>query len=105
MTTELIRKRGVVNHTTISQLGAMVHLGISGGRTKIINETTVELPVSNGYHVRIEYMPATDTYTVSRIYRRGLKEWDKGTANLVYNHQLSSAAWNASCFQNVEFGD
>lgn len=86
-------------HTNmLQQIGARNFLAISGGRINRINETTIELPINQGYSVRIEYRFGTDTYTVQRIFRRGLKTWIKGEATEIYNDQLGEIAYMASCY-------
>lgn len=92
------------NTTTISQIGRMNVLAISGGRVKAIDAETIELPVHAGYHVRVQYMPGSDTYTVSRIFRRSGKEWVKGQVDHVYCDELGEVAYQASCYVNVDFG-
>ena len=87
-----------INRTTVEQIGRMNVLAISGGRIKAITETTIELPVHAGYHVRIEYVRGSDTYTVTRLFRRGAKEWVKGQATNVYNTELGEIAYRASCY-------
>jgi len=87
------------------QIGTMNILAISGGR--VIHHTdgnTLSLPVANGYRVEVEYLPVPDVYEVRRVYVRGLKRWVKGTVTNVYATQLGDVAYDASCFQNVEFG-
>lgn len=92
------------NTTTISQIGRMNVLAISGGRVKAIDEHTIELPVRAGYHVRVAYIPGSDTYTVSRIFRRAGKEWVKGQVDHVYCDELGEVSYQASCYVNVDFG-
>lgn len=89
--------------TCVSQIGQMNVYAISGGRVKLTADGKVELPVSSGYLVRVEY-DASDTYTVSRVLRRGDKEFIKGRETLVYADELGEVAYRASCFRSDEFG-
>lgn len=73
---------------------------ISGGRIKGIADG-IELPVGNGYTVRIQLTPA-DEYIVSRVFRRAGKEWIKGQREGVYCDQVSEAAYFASCFRSYD---
>lgn len=75
------------------QIGRLNILSISGGRV-VAHENGIELPVSNGYRVRIELAP-DDTYTVSRIFKRAGKEWVKGQRKGVYFDEVSEAAYYA----------
>lgn len=105
MTTTQHRQQLGVTATTLSQIGMMNVLAISGGR--VIHHTNVNvlsLPVSNGYRVEVEYLPVPDTYTVRRVYVRGLKRWVKGEATNVYATELGEVAYHASCFRNGDFG-
>lgn len=82
------------------QIGMMNILSISGGRIRAI-ENGIELPVSNGYSVRVE-LTAGDDYTVSRIFRRGAKEWVKGSRDRVYCDEVSEAAYFAGMFRSYD---
>lgn len=82
----------------INQIGQRNILAISGGRIKATSETTIELPVHAGYHVRIEYNQVPDTYTVTRIFRRGTKEWNKGQVEYIFCYDLGEVAFQASCY-------
>lgn len=88
--------------TLLVQIGRMNVLAISGGRATRIDESTIDLPVSNGYRVRI-HLAANDTYTVTRTLRRGGKTFDKGQMTDVYAEQVGDVAWYASCFRNVAY--
>jgi hypothetical protein len=44
------------------------------------------------------------TYTVRRVFARAGKEWIKGVRTNIYGDQVGEAAYEASCFRNVEFG-
>lgn len=92
----------------IAQIGRMNIFAISGGRVGVdvnsAGETVgIELPVSNGYRVRIE-LGWDDTWTVSRQFVRKGVVSDKGTLTSVYADQVGEIAYKASCFRNVEFG-
>lgn len=80
------------------QVGRINILSISGGRVKPV-ENGIELPVSNGYHVRIELSPMDD-YTVSRIFRRAGKEWVKGSREGVYFDEVGEVAYHAGMFRS-----
>ena len=83
----------------VDQLGRMNIMSISGGRIRPI-ENGVELPVSNGYLVRVELTPM-DTYTVSRIFKRGGKEWIKGKPlEDVYCDEVGEMAYRAGMFRS-----
>ena len=92
------------NQTTLSQIRRMDLLAISGGRVVQIDDKTISLPVHYGYSVEIEYQAGRDLYEVRRILKRGAKRFDKGTVTGVYAEDLSETAYQASCFQNVDFG-
>ena len=91
------------NTVTLAHVGRMNLLAISGGRVQAITETTISLPVRQGYTVEIEYKPVPDLYEVRRMFRRGLKVWNKGTETGIYADQLGDSAYRASCYLD-EFG-
>lgn len=82
------------------QIGRMNILSISGGRVIGI-ANGIELPVSNGYHVRIE-LTAGDDYTVSRIFKRGAKEFVKGQRERVYCDEVGEIAYRAGMFRSYD---
>lgn len=84
----------------LAQIGGRNILGISGGRVTDI-PTGIELPVSNGYLVRI-HLTIGDDYTVERVLRRGDKEWVKGSKDRVYCDAVSEQAYRASCFRSYD---
>jgi hypothetical protein len=84
----------------IQQIGTGNILAISGGRI-IGTENGIELPVSNGYSVRIELDPS-DTYTVTRVFKRAGKEFVKGSRSDVYCDQLSEIAYRAGMFRSYD---
>jgi len=83
----------------LRQIGAGTILGISGGRVQPIHDG-IELPVGSGYSVRVEYNEGADDYTVSRMFRRGGKEWIKGQVEHVYCDEVSSMAYRAGMFRS-----
>jgi hypothetical protein len=84
--------------TICHQIGRSTILAVSGGRINGIDDNTIELPCGKGYSVRVEYNEVPDLYTVTRMFRRGTKEWNKGSVDHVYFDQLSEVVWIASCF-------
>ena len=86
----------------VAQIGRGNLGAISGGRVTH-RPTGVTLPVGRGYSVTVDLAP-DDTYTVSRVFTRGLKVWVKGTEAGVYCDEVGEAAYRASCFVNVPFG-
>jgi hypothetical protein len=84
----------------VRQIGMGNLLSISGGRVVPI-EHGIELPVSNGYHVRIE-LNGLDYYDVTRIFRRGGKEFVKGELTDVDCFQISEAAYFAGMFRSYD---
>jgi hypothetical protein len=89
--------------TLLGQIGAMNVLAISGGRKRLVGETLV-LPVGSGYTVEIDYARGSDTYTVRRVFTRGVKRWIKGEVGYVYSDQVGEVAYQASCFRDDDFG-
>lgn len=82
------------------QIGGMNLAAISGGRVLGIADG-IELPVSNGYRVRVQLTPA-DTYVVTRVFKRSGKEWVKGQRTEVYAEEVSETAYYASCFRSYD---
>jgi hypothetical protein len=87
----------------VSQIRPVDLLAISGGRV-VGRQTGVTLPVSNGYYVFID-LAGNDTYTVRRVFKRGMNWFLKGEVEGVHAEDLSETAYRASCFRNVEFGE
>jgi len=90
----------------LAQIGMMNIWAISGGRVGVIvdngDTVAVELPVSQGYRVRVS-LGWDDTWTVERQYvRKGIVK-DKGTMAGVYFDQVGEVCYQASCYVNVEF--
>ena len=80
------------------QIGTGNILCISGGRIVPIADG-IELPVSNGYKVRIQLSPVDD-YTVTRVFTRSGKETIKGQIAGVYADQVGQAAYYAGMFRS-----
>lgn len=87
----------------ITQIGRMNILAISGGR-KHLNGGTLVLPVGSGYTVEIDLDPS-DTYTVRRVFTRGIKRWIKGEISGVYCDEIGEIAYRAHAFRSYEFGE
>ena len=94
----LLKVDGDQRREMLAQIGRMNLLAISGGRVTPI-ESGIELPVGSGYRVRVE-LTAMDYYEVSRVFKRGGKEYIKGVRHDVDCFQLSEAAYFASCFRS-----
>lgn len=84
--------------TTLSQIGRMNLLAISGGRA-IMEGDTLVLPVGSGYRVEIDLDPS-DTYTVRRVFTRGGQRWVKGEQTYVYCGDVGEVAYRASCYHH-----
>lgn len=98
MTTSTYALRPEQRAEIVRQIGAGVVLSISGGRIARITDG-IELPVSNGYRVRVQLTPA-DTYTVSRVFTRAGREFVKGRMTDVYCDGVSDAAYYAGMFRS-----
>lgn len=101
-TTEPRTLTGEQRRLILQQTGRMTVLGISGGRVVPLHDG-IELPVSQGYKVRIR-LNGLDLYNVERVMVRGAKEFPKGTMSNVYAEQLSEVAWAAHAYRNDENG-
>ena len=88
-----------MRQTICQQIGMGNILSISGGKV-IPTETGIALPVSNGYTVHVEYDEGWDDYIVSRVFKRGDKEFIKGRIDHVYCDQLSELAYRAGMFRS-----
>ena len=77
--------------TLLDQIGRMNVFAISGGRVRLVGDTLV-LPVASGYTVEITLDPS-DTYTVSRVFTRGVKRFVKGQIDTVYCDQVGVIAY------------
>lgn len=82
----------------VRQIGRMTVLSISGGRVVPVPDG-IELPVSNGFHVRVTLTPM-DEYTVERVFRRAGKEFIHGRVDGVYCDGVGSAAYRAGMFRS-----
>lgn len=91
---------GEQRKTILNQIGKGNFLSISGGRVQPIADG-IEMPVSNGYWVRVQ-LTAADDYTVSRIFRRAGKEIIKGQATGIYCDDIGNAAYYCSCFRSYD---
>jgi hypothetical protein len=88
--------------TLLQQIGGMNILAISGGRKSLIDGILV-LPVGSGYKVEIEYCEGSDTYTVRRVFTRGVKRWVKGELTYVYADEVGEMAYQAHAFRSYDF--
>jgi hypothetical protein len=88
---------------TMQQIGLGTTLTVSGGRWQRVWNTGevvgVELPVSQGYKVRV-LLDWNDTYTVQRVWRDKVKGEEAG----IYFDELSKKVYNAGMYVNVPFG-
>ena len=97
MTTNRVDRQAMLD-----QIGRMNVLAISGGRVRA-TEHGVELPVSNGYRVRVDYNEGADDYTVRRVLVRGAKEFEKGAPReRVYADQVGEIAYRAGMFRSYD---
>jgi hypothetical protein len=88
-------------NTAMKQIGTMNVMAISGGRSRIFSDGTLDLPVAKGYHVNIALM-GDDTYRVQRVYGVGNV---KGERSGVLAEQLGEVAYQASNFSDGPFSD
>jgi hypothetical protein len=88
---------------TVRQIGSMNVLSVSGGRVgRLVKDGEVvglELPVSNGYKVRV-FLDASDTYTVQRVWREKVK----GEQTDVYAEEIGEVVYQAGMFRSNDFG-
>lgn len=97
---------GDMRRQMVAQIGRNTLLGISGGRI-IPVKYGIELPVSNGYAVRVE-LDGNDTYVVRRLFTRKPKgellpvTYLHGERTEVYCEDLSETAYVASCFRSYD---
>jgi hypothetical protein len=80
------------------QIGRMNIAAISGGRCTRLPDG-IELPVGNGYRVRVRLTPVDD-YTVERVFVRNGQTFSKGIREGVYCDEVGDVAYRASCFRN-----
>lgn len=97
MTTPVMKISAEERKQIVRQIGLNI-LAISGGRVTPI-ENGIEMPCGCGYAVRIELDPS-DTYIVSRIFRRNGKEFEHGRRENVYCDEVAEVAYFASCFRS-----
>jgi len=91
-------------NTTLSQIGKMNILAVSGGKVHSIHDTDgkaigVELPVSSGYKVRV-FLRDDDTYTVQRVHRDNVKGEETG----VFADQVGESVYQAGMYKSNPFG-
>ena len=86
-----------------SQIGTMNIMAISGGLV-IPRKTGITLPVGHGYSVEID-LNFMDFYDVKRVYTEGTTRIIKGEVEDVDCTQVGEAAYRASCYVNVSFGE
>ncbi|SKT21396.1 hypothetical protein [Mycobacteroides abscessus] len=84
------------------QIGTPTICSVSGGRIIGISDG-IELPVSNGFLVRVQ-LTAADDYTVTRIFKRKAKgvavEYLHGQATRIYCDQLREFVYHAGMFRS-----
>lgn len=84
----------------VRQIGMGNILSISGGRVTYIADG-IELPVSNGYKVRVQLTPVDD-YTVTRIFTRRGREFLHGRLDRVYADSIGNVAYYAGMFRSYD---
>lgn len=89
-------------NTLLKQIGGITVMAVSGGRKSLVDGILV-LPVGAGYRVEVEYVEGRDTYTVRRVFTRGVKRWVKGELTDVYMDEISERVWEAHAFRSYEF--
>lgn len=82
----------------VAQIGWGNVLAISGGRV-IRRQTGITLPVHYGYSVTVD-LADDDTYTVRRVFTRGLRVTVKGEVTGVYCEEIGEIAYRASIFRD-----
>lgn len=95
---------GDMAREALRQMGAMNVAAVSGGRYQLDGEGRLELPVSNGYFVRVSLTPGDD-YTVERVFRRSGVEYPKGRKERIYFDELGEEVYRASSFRSYGYGD
>jgi len=91
-------------NTTLSQIGKMNILAVSGGKVNAIHNIDgaavgVELPVSSGYKVRV-FLRDDDTYTVQRVNKDSVKGEETG----VFADQVGESVYQAGMYKSNPFG-
>ena len=89
--------------TTLSQIGQMNVLAISGGRTKVNIVGDLVLPVGAGYSVEV-HLAADDTYTVRRVRTYKMNRFVREITG-VYADELGAVAYHASSYSCTTFGE
>ena len=84
----------------LRQIGRMNVLAISGGRVTALADG-VELPVSQGYRVRVQ-LTGADDYTVSRVLVRAGREYSHGVRERTYCDEVGEAAYRASSYRSYD---
>jgi len=86
-----------------AQVGSGNILSICGGKRKFEvdgNDVSMVMSCGSGYKVRVRYVAARDTYTVTREFARGLNYWIKGEREDVYCYELAEVAYRAGMFRD-----
>jgi len=86
-------------HEIVRQLGRDFW-AISGGKVGALRGG-IDLPCGAGYSVKIE-LDASDTYVVSRVYRRSGVEHAHGVRTNIGCEELAEVAFRASCFRDYD---
>jgi hypothetical protein len=89
---------GVQRYEIAQQIGRMNILSISGGRVAPLPDG-LELPVSNGYRVRV-HLTGADDYTVERVFIRSGKVTQHGERTRIYADQVGETAYRAGMFRS-----
>lgn len=84
----------------VRQIGNGNIFSISGGRVTGLVDG-IELPVSNGYRVRVR-LAANDTYTVQRIFTRSGVDRIKGEKHDVFADEVGEQAYRAGMFRSYD---
>lgn len=84
----------------LRQIGAGNILCISGGRINYLPDG-IELPVSNGYRVRVR-LSWVDDYTVQRVFTRNGQEFMHGQREGIHCDQVGETAYRAGMFRSYD---
>lgn len=97
-------QRSPVVQTMIEQIGGTTVMAVSGGRVGLApnDPNVLELPAGAGYYVVVRYQPGSDTYLVTREFRRAGKRFSHGEQE-AWCDTLSDTVWQASCFRSYSF--
>lgn len=87
--------------TCLQQIHIIDRQATSGGRFRPLPDDPhgVEFPCGSGYHVRVTLNPL-DLWDVTRLFRRGGRDFPKGTLTNVHAEELSEAVYRAGCFRD-----